>query len=152
MIIQKSILLVLIATGSSKQLIDIINTNNPMECLHTSVPTQVVMHLSSFHLDLKTHGKKHTGQGLFTCLHCNRKYTTNRAMKAHLKTHTDERIQCPKCPISFKTKAEYNQHKRGHHGKGYTLPYGEKKQWPREVSTHKQKCGTCKDILLKKKS
>ena len=25
-----------------------------------------------------------------------------------------------------------------------------KKQWPREVSTHKWKCGTCKDILFKK--
>ena len=125
MIIQKSILLVLIATGSSKQLMDIINMNNPMECSHTSVPTQVVMHLSSFHLDLK-HEKKHTGQGLFPCLHCNGKYTTNGAMKAHLKTHTDEKIQCPKCPILFKTKAEYNQHKRGCHGKEHTLPCGEK--------------------------
>ena len=120
MIIQKSVLLVLIATGSSKQLMDIINMKNPMECSHTSVPTQVVMHLSSFHLDLKHE------RGLFPCLHCSRKYTTNRAMKAHSKTHTDERIQCTKCPISFKTKAEYNQHKRGHHGKGYTLPCGEK--------------------------
>ena len=77
---------------------------------------------------LKTHEEKHTGQGLFPCLHCNSKYTTNQAMKAHLKTHTDERIQCPTCPISFRTKAEYNQHKRGHHGKGYTFLCGEKKQ------------------------
>ena len=68
-----------------------------------------------------------SGEGLFLYLHCNKKYTTNRATKAHLKTHTDERIQCPKCPISFKTKAEYNQHKRGCHGKGYTLPCGKKK-------------------------
>ena len=75
---------------------------------------------------LKTHERKHTGKCLFPCLYCSRKYATNWAMKAHLKTHRDERIQCPKCPISFKTKAKYNQHKRGHHEKGYTLPCGEK--------------------------
>ena len=56
---------VLIATGSSKQLMDIINTNDPMECSHTSVPTQVVMHPSSFHLDLK-HMRENTPEKVFS--------------------------------------------------------------------------------------
>ena len=72
-------------------------------------------------------------------------------MKAHAKTHTDQHIQCPKCPITLKTISEYNQYNKGHHSGGYVVSGGIKKQWPREVSTHKKKCADCKEILLKKR-
>ena len=47
---------------------------------------------------LKAHVKTHTGKGLYRCLHCPKEYTTNRAMKALAKKHTNQCIQCPKCP------------------------------------------------------
>ena len=85
---------------------------------------------------LKAHDKVHTRKNLYKCLHCKNQYTTNRAMKAHAKKHNAEWIQCPKCPISFKTSQELNQHNRGRHGSGYPTPCGVYKQWPREVSAH----------------
>ena len=71
-------------------------------------------------------------------------------MKAHAKKYTNQSIQCPKCPITFKTVTEYNQHYKGHHEEGYVMPCGIKKQWPREVSKHKKQCADCKKILFKK--
>ena len=97
---------------------------------------------------LKAHIKTHTGKGLYRCLHYPKEYTTNRAMKAHAKTHTGQCIQCSKCPITFKTISQYNQHNKGHHGGVYVVPCGIIKQWPREVSTHKKKCVDCKEILF----
>ena len=83
---------------------------------------------------LKAHDKVHTRKNLYKCLHCENQYTTNRAMKAHAKKHNAQQIQCPKCPITFKTSQELNQHNRGRHGTGSPPPCGVYKQWPREVS------------------
>ena len=63
-------------------------------------------------------------------------------MKAHAKKHTNQSIQCPKCPITFKTVAEYNQHNKGCHGEGYVMPCGIKKTMAqRGIKTQKAVCG-----------
>ena len=72
-------------------------------------------------------------------------------MKQHAQRHTAQPIKCLKCPLTFKTKAEFNQHYKGHHGDGYVLPCGIQKQWPREVARHKKQCADCKNIMLKQR-
>ena len=103
------------------------------------------MHLSSFRLD-----STHTGKGLFRCLHYTKQYTTNRAMKAHAKTHTAEHIKCLKCPITFKTISEYNQHNKGRHGGGYVLPCGIKNNGQERCHHTKRNVPIARRFCLKK--
>ena len=96
---------------------------------------------------LQWHSKIHTGSGLFPCLHCDKKYTTNSVMLEHAKSH-NVNLQCDLCPLSVEKR--YNsmyalaQHKRGMHGPGCNSPCGINYKWKSHYSRHLNSgCDTC---------
>ena len=81
--------------------------------------------------DLENHMKIHTGVGLIPCIHCNKQFTTNTAMRAHSKIHLNEVHNCATCGKSFSTKPYLLQHVQGKHGKGYIALCGAQYRWPK---------------------
>ena len=104
---------------------------------------------------LQQHSKIHTGSGLFPCLHCDKKYTTNSAMLEHAKSH-NVNLQCDLCPMSVQKR--YNstyalaQHKRGMHGPGWNSPCGINFKWKSHYSRHLNSgCDTCDEYCANKR-
>ena len=104
---------------------------------------------------LKRHTKIHIGLGLFPCLHCDKKYTTNSAMLEHAKSHNVS-LQCDLCPMSLGKR--YNstyalaQHQRGMHGPGWNTPCGRNYKWKSCYSRDmKSGCASCDQYRANKR-
>ena len=85
---------------------------------------------------LTEHIRTHTKKDLIPCTNCKKRFTTNRNMFEHQKTHQNLSFVCPTCGYSFNTKPHMDQHFKGAHEPGWKTPCGASEQWPRKVQSH----------------
>jgi len=52
----------------------------------------------------------------FSCHVCHRRYTQNKNLRAHLRTHTEQSFACPVCHKTFARKYDCGRHQRAHSG------------------------------------
>ena len=101
------------------------------------------------------HMRRHSKKGMLPCLHrgCGKKFTTRRAMKEHMKTHTDDVLfchyeECADDKDGFRTQNYLRQHIRGVHLKNYKTHCGLILPNPGKRQRHQNGCADC---LEKKK-
>ena len=99
-----------------------------------------------FPKELELHMRVRTGMGLFTCKLCGCMYTTNCTFNQHIKKHTDAPVKCPKCTLTFSTKADLDQCYRGQHGPSLKALCGKTFKWPARRNHHQKKCKNCKQV------
>ena len=128
---------------------DIISMNNHI--LLKNMCANFVSKDFSFPWELTTHRWQHTGEDMYPCTECPKKFTTNKIMLEHQKMHQNFVHTCPHCQKTFNIKCSMDQHVRGTHGLGWATPCGKTVDWPRKLSSHKCHCENCKAILLQRK-
>ncbi|XP_313707.6 zinc finger protein 585A isoform X1 [Anopheles gambiae] len=76
---------------------------------------------------LKYHLKRHTGIKAFACLYCEKTFTANSNLNAHIRSVHSARkdYRCDECNESFTTKDHLNKHQRSRHRQERAFVCGE---------------------------
>ena len=88
----------------------------------------------------KPNMRNHTGEKLFSCSVCSKKFTRKAGLDTHLKTHTGEKpYSCPLCKKCFSLSAHMRLHIRTHTGeKPFSCNICNKRfTWPTQLKRHK---------------
>ena len=98
---------------------------------------------------LTEHQKVHTGDSLFQCTICKKKYTTKRALVLHDEIHQGKKYTCKVRGCNYYTNRKQNldQHTKGKHGEGWPSPCGVKFEWKPKMLRHRSSCKACKKVL-----
>ena len=98
----------------------------------------------TYESSLSQHSRVHTKKGLFKCGKCIRKFTMKSVMKQHQRMHEDKnKFKCELCNFKTDTSCNYDQHKRGKHGRGWKSVCGKRFSWKSSINAHKKKCHDC---------
>lgn len=92
------------------------NMNKHKSNVHTKKECEVCGHeVAVSRLD--GHMRKHTGEGLFECTQCDKKFDIERDLIRHMLVHSDQRnFSCDLCSKKFKAKHTLVAHRRIHLG------------------------------------
>lgn len=86
-----------------------LNKYKPFHCLQCNFQTafnyNLTQHIKTVHKKLKE----------FTCMVCNKSYSTNTVLRVHMRIHTGVKpYKCEECDAAFKQLNELKKHKRKH--------------------------------------
>uniref|UniRef100_A0A182LW91 C2H2-type domain-containing protein n=1 Tax=Anopheles culicifacies TaxID=139723 RepID=A0A182LW91_9DIPT len=113
----------------------------------------------------KYHLKRHTGNKAFACLHCEKSFTANTNLHAHIRNVHSKRkdFRCTECNEMFTTKDHLNKHQRSRHRQERAFVCGEcgKSYFQRShlndhvAASHREDrylCNICKGSYVSKSS
>lgn len=65
-------------------------------------------------VDVKKHMAVHTKEKSFVCKICDKGYLYNTSLKAHMKNHLFENVQCKDCEEDINNIDQWNYHQQLH--------------------------------------
>lgn len=122
-------------------------------------------YVTTYRRNLTMHRRTHTGERLYVCRCCERRFTHKSGLNRHMRTHDTEeqRYSCPECGRIFASSAALAPHLQTHSGEPpfechyCSAPFDRKGTLALHVAMHVRgappfRCHTCDDVFLEEET